>query len=166
MATNSRLSTLITAIATSLAEAQRQLEWSQIETFRSFFSTKKEDDSGRTFVTPRRFKVALPSLRPDAESGERDVYNVPYLTLLPNHGLRIEKAQVDFDVTLGNLDQLNNMGPLKDKLSEPSDLSMTDQFGGAAELTVDIGGKLNRGSLAAKITLTVAGPNPPREPPG
>ncbi|MDR0338833.1 MAG: DUF2589 domain-containing protein [Desulfovibrio sp.] len=155
MASDKSLSSLIVAIATSLTEAQRQLEWKQIETFRSFLSPTKRDQNNRSYTTPRRFKVALPSLRPDAQAGERDVYNVPYLGLLPNNGLRIDTATVDFSVTLGNLsnldDEVEGAALSTDGVEEPQD----------SVITVDLGsGFGRRNGLTAKISLTVAGIEP------
>jgi hypothetical protein len=62
-----------------------------------------EKKEGETRLTPHILEMALPSMRPNVPPGTRDTYHAPYLTLLPHHSLRIEKTEVEFNVSLNGI---------------------------------------------------------------
>jgi hypothetical protein len=92
-----KLSSLLSAITSSIVEAQQQMEQSQIMNLLSYF---EEKDEGRE---PYTLNLSLPSMHPDAKPGERANYLTPYISLLPHSSLRIEKTEVEFSVSMNGI---------------------------------------------------------------
>lgn len=152
MSADTSLSSIIVAIASSLGDAQQKLEEQQVRNFLNYFKKKE----GRKGFFPRRLKIQLPSLRPNAGPGETDTFCVPYISLIPHTGLKIDQAEVAFSVTLGNLDNdfISSPDISPDNLDAPETLMATS----LPELSVDIGGAFGKkNGLSADIKVTVSG---------
>lgn len=85
---------LIEALSSALIEAQDSIDQHQIAHLREYF-----DDDNR----PRSVSIRMPSLHPDAEEGDEDLYRAPLLALVTPNNLRIRDAEISFDADLGEL---------------------------------------------------------------
>lgn len=152
MSADTSLSSIIVAIASSLGDAQQKLEEQQVRNLLNYFKRKE----GRKGFFPRRLKIQLPSLRPNAQRGETDTFCVPYISLIPHTGLKIDQAEVAFSVTIGNLNE--DVVPRPDISPDNLDAPEALMPGSLPELSVDIGGAFGKkNGLAADIKVTVSG---------
>jgi hypothetical protein len=94
MASNIPLDDLIEALAGAVIDAQVSIERRQLLNLRRYF-----DEDWR----PKTLQVRVPSMRPDAEPGEDDLYRAPLLPLMPPNPLRIKDVEITFDADLGQL---------------------------------------------------------------
>lgn len=85
---------LIEALSSALIEAQDSIDQHQIAHLREYF-----DEDNR----PRSVSIRMPSLHPDAEEGDEDLYRAPLLALVTPNNLRIKDAEIRFDADLGEL---------------------------------------------------------------
>jgi|GEM_PF-416924 len=137
------LQKLVTAIASSVLEAQEKIEAAQLVNLMSYFK-RKPDKKG---YFPLTMKLNLPSTRPEARPGETDVYQVPYLSVLPYSALRIKEVDVDFDVHFSGLDGREDEEE-SNRLARSGDLP---------DLAVDLGGLKSRDGFGAHVSLTLEG---------
>src|SRR5476649_2349091 len=94
MSTPVDLKDLIEALAGAVIEAQDRIEQHQISNLGSYF-----DSDNR----PRSVTIRLPSLSPDADPGDEDLYRAPLLPLVACNPLKIKDVEITFDVDLGTL---------------------------------------------------------------
>lgn len=144
------LSSLLSAITSSIVEAQQQMEQVQIANFLTYF----EKYDGEKGLLPCTLDLALPSMRPNAEAGERDLYQTPYLSLLPHSGLRIEKTEVEFSVSLNGV-ALSDVDADKG-VSDEKELtfSSVDEL---PDLQIDLNGNWGKSKdLSAKFKFVVS----------
>ncbi len=92
MSTPVELNDLIEALAGAVIEAQDRIEQHQIANLGSYF-----DSDNR----PRSVLIRLPSLSPDAQPGDEDLYRAPLLPLVACNPLKIKEVEITFDVDLG-----------------------------------------------------------------
>jgi len=153
MAADSSLSSVITAIASSLAHAQKCIEEQQIANFISYFKEKK----GKDGLFPRRLKIQLPSLNSEAEAGSTDTFCIPYVALAPHSGLKIDTAEISFSVTLGSVEE-NDQIQL-DVPQDNKDIPLNLHTAHHSKLSVDAAGGAfgKKNGLAVDIKLTVSG---------
>lgn len=85
---------LIEALAGAVIEAQDRIEHHQIANLRDYF-----DDDNR----PKSVSIRVPSLHPDAEEGDEDLYRAPLLPLVATNNLRIRDVKITFDADLGEI---------------------------------------------------------------
>lgn len=156
---NNAFSSLLCAIASSIVEAQQKMEQAQISNFINYFKSKE----GIRGLCPRTLKLALPSLRPDAKENERDSYRIPYLSIFPHSGLRIDKTEVDFSITINGLLDGED-GPKKTLLKSnndkevlgdlPEEVSSIDDLPG---LSIDLNGVWGKSKgLKSQVKFTVS----------
>lgn len=156
MAADTSLSNIIVAIASSLSQAQQKLEEQQVTNFMGYFKKKE----GKKGFFPRRLKVQLPTIGPEAVPGDMNTFCVPYITLIPHSGLKIDKAEVDFSVSLGNIGEKDQLISSEEQLSSdngdvpPQLLNPT-----SPEFSVDATGGAfgKKNGLTADIKVTVSG---------
>ncbi len=91
MAYQLSLNELVEALAGAIIEAQDRIEQHQISNLARYF-----DRDGR----PESLNVRLPSLHPQAETGDEETYRAPYLALVSTHLLKIKDVELSFDVDL------------------------------------------------------------------
>lgn len=137
------LQKLVTAIASSVLEAQEKIEAAQLVNLMSYFK-RKPDKKG---YFPLTMKLNLPSLRPEAGPGETDVYQVPYLSILPYSALRIKEVDVDFDLHFSGLEEPE----------EDEEAGRLTRSGDLPDLAVDLGALKNRDGFGAHVRLTLEG---------
>jgi hypothetical protein len=94
MAGNVSFHTLVEALATSVIEAQDRIELHQLSHLRDYF-----DEDNR----PKSVNIRMPSLLPDAEEGDEDLYRAPLLPLVATSNLRIKEVEISFDADLSEL---------------------------------------------------------------
>ncbi|PWC13655.1 hypothetical protein B4923_06825 [Brenneria roseae subsp. americana] len=114
MAKNNSLSSIITALAKSMAQAQNDVAEAQSLNMLRFFKRKRRRDPNPELsdkenylpgIFPRRLKIGLPSHRENATDNDVDYYCVPFINLVPLSSVRIEKASAEFEVGLTNIDE-------------------------------------------------------------
>jgi hypothetical protein len=88
------LQALIHAIASSVTEAQQQVEKARVANLLSYLDRESR---------PLTLQVRVPSIRPEAAPGEEDTYQAPLLALVPQSNLRIKQVEISFDIELGSL---------------------------------------------------------------
>lgn len=94
MATQTSLNTLIEAIAGAVVDAQDRIEQHQMSHLSDFF-----DEDNR----PKSVVIRMPSLHPQAEEGDEDLYRAPILPLVSTNVLRIKDVEITFDADIGPL---------------------------------------------------------------
>lgn len=149
MAGINSLTKLVMAISSSVLEAQEKIEAAQVANLMSYFKQKP----GTKGFFPLTMEVHLPSLRQDAGPGATDLYQVPYLSVLPYNALRIKQFDVNFDVNFSALDDL--------KLSTAAtEQNGTDAFSRASDLpnlAIDFGATKKSGNFTAHVHLALEG---------
>ena len=95
MAGRESLENLIEGLAGAVVEAQRRIEWHQIDNLKSFFD--------KDTLRPQTLEIRVPSLHPLA--GEKDdvIYRVPLLPIVASSLLRIKEVEISFDADLVGL---------------------------------------------------------------
>lgn len=152
-------SSLVEAIARSVAEAQDQVERHQVRNLLSYF-----DEDGR----PRGIDFRVPSRRADAQPGDEDFYTVPLLALVSINVLKIKDVETKFSVDLGELtdegsaatDSKNPAGAAqKDNAGEPG---KSERMAGLSSpmKTLNVSTATGRGGGKARVTLRVQGSEP------
>ena len=86
--------TLIEGLAGAVVEAQAGIEMHEISHLRDYF-----DEDNR----PRSVTIRLPSLHPQAEEGDEDLYRAPLLPLVSTNNLRIREVDISFNADLADL---------------------------------------------------------------
>ncbi|HEV2679995.1 MAG TPA: DUF2589 domain-containing protein [Rhodanobacter sp.] len=94
MATQTSLNDLIEAIAGAVTDAQDRIEQHQMSHLSDFF-----DEDNR----PKSVVIRMPSLHPNANEGDEDLYRAPILPLVSTNVLRIKDVEITFDADLGSL---------------------------------------------------------------
>ncbi|TLD85489.1 DUF2589 domain-containing protein [Helicobacter sp. MIT 05-5294] len=147
------LSDIIVSIAKAVAQAQSDVEESQLSHIFTFFKKKfKKDAQGNLTdeflpgIFPRRLKIGIPDS--DSKFLRTKYYSVPYINLLPITPIHIETIKTEFDVSLIGLDNLQ-----EDENSE----NMKD-FDALPSLKVDVVGSSfgKEKGLSAHICLTMS----------
>ncbi|TEY03984.1 DUF2589 domain-containing protein [Campylobacter sp. US33a] len=121
--TNKSLSDIIISIAKSVAQAQSDVEESQLSHIFTFFERKfKKDEKGEVTdellpgIFPKRLKIGIPDS--NSKIFKTKYYSVPYINLLPITPIHIESIKTEFDVSLVGLENPNtnneNMKDFKD----------------------------------------------------
>jgi hypothetical protein len=87
---------LIEALSGAVMEAQDRINLHQIAHLRDYF-----DEDNR----PKSVSFRLPSLRPDAQDGDEDLYRAPLLPLVSTNHLRIKDVEISFEADLGELNE-------------------------------------------------------------
>lgn len=85
---------LVHSIASAVIDAQQEVEKAHVTNLVTYF-----DHENR----PHTLQLRVPSIRPEAASGEEDVYQAPLLALVPHSMLRIKQVEISFDIELGDL---------------------------------------------------------------
>lgn len=148
------LSDIIISIAKSVAQAQSDVEESQLSHLFTFFERKfKKNEKGEVTdellpgIFPKKLKIGIPDS--DSKIFRTKYYSVPYINLLPITPIHIESIKTEFDVSLIGLDnktksETNNNEEMKDFKDLPS-------------LKIDIVGAAfgKEKGLAAHICLTM-----------
>ncbi|MDR0378834.1 MAG: DUF2589 domain-containing protein [Candidatus Accumulibacter sp.] len=152
MSPTSSLHGLVMAISNAVLRAQEKVEAAQLNNLMSYFYRK----SGHKGFFPLSMRVNLPSLRPEAEPGETDVYRVPYLSALPHSALRIKQVEVNFDVAFGDLavPEKTDAGNLHPGEQEGKPLQGSGEF---PDLVVDMGAFKKGQNVMAHVKLTMEG---------
>jgi hypothetical protein len=91
MAFQLSLNELVEALAGAIIEAQDRIERHQISNLARYF-----DEDNR----PLSVNIRLPSLHPQAETGDEETYRAPYLALVSANLLKIKDVELSFDVDL------------------------------------------------------------------
>jgi hypothetical protein len=152
-------SSLVEAIARSVAEAQDQVERYQVSNLLSYF-----DEDGR----PRGIDFRVPSQRADAKPGDEDFYTVPLLALLSINVLKIKDVETKFSVDLG---ELTDEGTATPKSNAPAgavpknngnESGEGDRMPGLSSpmKTLNVSTTTGRGGGKARVTLRVEGSEP------
>ncbi|ELK0301814.1 DUF2589 domain-containing protein [Salmonella enterica] len=174
MSRNSSLSSIITALAKSMAVAQNDVAEAQSLNFLRYFKKKRKKDPTPTSsaddkenllpgVFPRRLKIGLPSRRDGATDDDIDYYCVPYINMVPLSSVRIEKASAEFEVGLLNLDEFSGNSDEDIKTFAVDVQNNPEILNNQPCLKVDIGsGILTKSNkLLATIKLEIAHQEPP-----
>jgi len=91
MATQLSMNELIEALAGAVIEAQDRIERHQISNLAGYFDADQR---------PRSLNIRLPSLHPQAQPGEEEMYRAPLLALVSANLLKIKDVELTFDVDL------------------------------------------------------------------
>ncbi|WP_224555591.1 DUF2589 domain-containing protein [Pectobacterium versatile] len=167
MAKNTSLSSIITALAKSMAQAQDDVAEAQSLNILRFFKKKRRKDPDLSVsdeknmlpgIFPRRLKIGLPSRREGATDDDIDYYCVPFINLVPLSSVRIEKASAEFEVGLTNLDEFepgHNNEQIKLFANDVQD--KPELLEEQPSLQVDLGSGIikNKNSLLAKIKIEI-----------
>jgi Protein of unknown function (DUF2589) len=94
MATQTSLNDLIEAIAGAVTDAQDRIEQHQMSHLSDFFDADNR---------PKSVVIRMPSLHPNANEGDEDLYRAPILPLVSTNVLRIKDVEITFDADLGSL---------------------------------------------------------------
>ncbi len=126
--TNPSLSDIIISIAKSVAQAQSDVEESQLSHIFTFFERKfKKNQDGEITdellpgIFPKRLKIGIPNS--DSKNFRTKYYSVPYINLLPITPIHIESIKTEFDVSLVGLENTftdTNQEDMKDFKDLPS----------------------------------------------
>lgn len=99
------LSDIIISIAKSVAQAQSDVEESQLSHLFTFFERKfKKNEKGEVTdellpgIFPKRLKIGIPDS--DSKFFKTKYYSVPYINLLPITPIHIESIKTEFNVSL------------------------------------------------------------------
>lgn len=135
---------LIEALSSAVIEAQDSIERHQVANLRAYF-----DEDNR----PRSVTLRIPSLHPDAEHGDEDLYRAPLLPLVSRNNLRIKDVEISFDADLGELGD----EPVEDAGGgRPDGPEWVSRRGLASRLGVDTG-RAVRGQGSVRVVLRVEG---------
>jgi hypothetical protein len=109
MSTQTPLPGLIEAMASAVIDAQDRIEKRQLASIGDYF-----DEDNR----PKSIVIRMPSMHPDANDGDEDLYRAPLLPLVSTNFLRVKDVEISFDADLGSLveepdDDPPEAGPLK-----------------------------------------------------
>jgi hypothetical protein len=94
MTTQTSLNDLVEAIAGAVVDAQDRIEQHQMSHLSEYF-----DEDNR----PKSVVIRMPSLDPNAQVGDEDLYRAPILPLVSTNVLRIKDVEISFDADLGSL---------------------------------------------------------------
>lgn len=172
MSGKSSLSSIITALAKSMAMAQNDVAEAQSLNFLRYFKKKRKrdptpsDDDEKNLlpgVFPRRLKIGLPSRRDGATDDDIDYYCVPYINMVPLSSVRIEKASAEFEVGLLNLDEFSGNPDEEIKAFAVDVQNNPEMLNNQPSLKVDIGsGILTKSNkLLATIKIEITHQEPP-----
>ncbi|EDI1752292.1 DUF2589 domain-containing protein [Salmonella enterica] len=172
MSRNNSLSSIITALAKSMAVAQNDVAEAQSLNFLRYFKKKRKKDPDPSVadeknllpgVFPRRLKIGLPSRRDGATDDDVDYYCVPYINMVPLSSVRIEKASAEFEVGLLNLDEFSSNSDEDIKTFAVDVQNNPETLNNQPSLKVDIGsGILTKSNkLLATIKIEIAHQEPP-----
>jgi len=92
---NTPLNNLIEALAGAVIEAQDSVEQHQLQNLMRYFGRDRR---------PKSLVMRAPSVRPDAEPGECDMYRAPLLPLMSMNMLKIKDVEISFDASLGKIE--------------------------------------------------------------
>ena len=108
--TTQSLGDIIVSIAKAVAQAQSDVQESQLSHIFTFFKKKfKKDAKGNVTdellpgIFPKSLKIGIPDS--DAKNFKTKYYSVPHINLLPINQLHIESIKTEFDVSLVGLDE-------------------------------------------------------------
>lgn len=146
----SSLGDIIVSIAKAVAQAQIDVEESQLSHIFTFFERKfKKDEKGKdtdellTGNFPKKFTIGIPDS--DDEYYRTKYYDVPYLAMLPITPIHIDKLKTEFDIGLVGLSTDEN----------EKDEKITN-FRKLPNLQIDVlGGGLKEQGLSAHVSLTM-----------
>ncbi|WP_297194984.1 DUF2589 domain-containing protein [uncultured Campylobacter sp.] len=150
--TTQSLGDIIVSIAKAVAQAQSDVQESQLSHIFTFFKKKfKKDAKGNVtdellpVIFPKSLKIGIPDS--DAKNFKTKYYSVPYINLLPINQLHIESIKTEFDVSLVGLDEQES--------SKNEDIKDFDKL---PTLKIDVvgGGLSKEKGLAAHISLTMS----------
>ncbi|EMY6535843.1 DUF2589 domain-containing protein [Salmonella enterica] len=172
MSGNNSLSSIITALAKSMAMAQNDVAEAQSLNFLRYFKKKRKrnpvpsDDNEKNLlpgVFPRRLKIGLPSRREGATDDDIDYYCVPYINMVPLSSVRIEKASAEFEVGLLNLDEFSGNSDEDIKALAVDVQNNPEILNNQPSLKVDIGSGILKKSnkLLATIKIEITHQEPP-----
>lgn len=147
----SSLGDIVVSIAKAVAQAQSDVEESQLSHIFTFFERKfKKDEDGNDTdevmngYFPKNFKIAIPDS--DNEYYRTRYYNVPFLTMLPITPVHIDTIKTEFDIGIVGLDSDN----------AEKDENMVN-FNNLPSLQIDVlGGNLKEQGLSAHVSLTMS----------
>jgi hypothetical protein len=88
------LEALIHAIASAITGAQQEVARANIANLVTYLDPENR---------PLTLQFRVPSIRPEAGPAEEDVYQAPLLALVQHSMLRIQQAEISFDIELGDL---------------------------------------------------------------
>ncbi|RDU62060.1 hypothetical protein CQA53_09585 [Helicobacter didelphidarum] len=154
---NKSLSDIIISIAKSVAQAQSDVEESQLSHIFTFFERKfKKDEKGNLTddllpgIFPRKLKIGIPDS--DSKFFRTKYYSVPYINLLPITPIHIENIKTEFDVSLVGIESNQQT-----EEGEETEGDMKD-FKALPSLKVDVvgGGFGKKNGLSAHICLTMS----------
>lgn len=146
----SSLGDIIVSIAKAVAQAQSDVEESQLSHIFTFFERKFEKDENGEYTDellkgnfPKNFTIGIPDS--DDEYYRTKYYNVPYLAMLPITPIHIDTLKTEFDIGLVGLAAEGG---------EKGD-NMTG-FDNLPSLQIDVlGGGLKEKGLSAHVSLTM-----------
>ncbi|OCX43209.1 hypothetical protein A7X81_08175 [Campylobacter ornithocola] len=153
--TSKSLSDIIISIAKSVAQAQSDVEESQLSHLFTFFERKfKKNKKGETTnellpgIFPKRLKIGIPDS--NSKFFKTKYYSVPYINILPITPIHIESIKAEFDISLIGLEN-----KIKNKTSNNEEMKY---FKDLPSLKIDvIGAAFGREKgLSAHICLTMS----------
>jgi hypothetical protein len=116
MSSNIPLDNLIEALAGAVIEAQDNVEQHQLKNLTRYFDKDRR---------PKSLLMRVPSIRPDAEENEYDLYRAPLLPLMSMNILKIKDVEITFDAELGQmLDEPAEEGDDKKNGKSPKSVSV------------------------------------------
>lgn len=140
MASNIPLNNLIEALAGAVIEAQDNIEQHQLNNLMRYFGKDRR---------PKSLVMRVPSIRPDAEEGECDLYRAPLLPLMSTNMLKIKDVEITFDAELGQVES--------ETADEDGDRKSNQQ---AKRISVDIAGTQQDKASSVHVILRVEGSEP------
>ncbi|WP_337243853.1 DUF2589 domain-containing protein [Luteimonas sp. gir] len=149
MTTQTTLNSLIEALAGAVIEAQDRIEQHQTAHLGEFF-----DEDNR----PKSVVIRLPSMHPDAQAGDEDLYRAPLLPLVSTNVLRIKDVEITFDADLGGLTAREEQTPARD---DPPERAWARRGSGPRpRINVDTGAAVAGGQGSVHVVLRVEGSEP------
>jgi len=118
---NIPLNDLIEALAGAVIEAQDSVEQHQLQNLMRYFGRDRR---------PKSLVMRVPSVRPDAEAGECDMYRAPLLPLMSMNMLKIKDVEISFDVNLGQMADSSTTNDQAGKGKQPPQSVSVDIDGG------------------------------------
>lgn len=139
MSSNIPLNDLIESLAGAVIEAQDSVELHQLKNLTRYFHSDKR---------PKSLVMRVPSIRPDAEEGECDLYRAPLLPLMSMNLLKIKDVEISFDAEIGQLE------------SNPADDNEKTDKGLPKSISVDVAGTRQDKGGSIHVVLRVEGSEP------
>lgn len=151
MAKITSLGDIVVSIAKAVAQAQSDVEESQLSHIFTFFEKKYDKDENGNDTDeymkgffPKQFTIGIQDS--DEEYDRTQYYNVPFLSMLPITPIHIDNIRTEFDIGIVGLDTNDS----------EEDSGMSD-FAKLPSLQIDVlGGKLKEQGLSAHVSLSMS----------